>query len=192
MFGASRAYVRQLGRSELYEDLAPVIAVGLIDDVFDKDTDQWYHHYQMINKGNTSKTVDEIQLLLIELPKFKAESIIEKKMQVLWLRFLSELNEDTTEVPKELLAVPEIEKAIELSEEAAYTPAELEAYDKYWDGVRVQRSYVHDAEKKGIEKGILTVARNLLTAGVPLETIVEATKLPLETIKQLAAKQNTN
>ena len=196
LFGASRAYVRQLRRGEFYEDLAPVIALGLIDDVFDRDTDQWYHHYQIMNKGNAANTIDEIQLLLIELPKFKAESIIEKKMQVLWLRFLSELNEKTTEVPQELLAVPEIEKAIELSEEAAYSPAELEVYDQYWDSVRVQHAYMRDAEKKvraeGMEKGRteekLAIARNLLNSGVPLDTIAQSTQLSIETIKQLASQ----
>jgi predicted transposase/invertase (TIGR01784 family) len=217
LFGASQAYVRQLGRGEFYDKLAPVIAIGLIDDIFEQDTEQWYHHYQIINKGDSAKTIDEIQLLLIELPKFKAESIIEKKMQVLWLRFLSELNEDITEVPKELLAVPEIEKAVELSEEAAYSKGELAAYDKYWDGIRVQRSYVHDAEKKGkqqghaegkaeglaegkaeglaegikkgIEKGVLKVAKNLLSIGVPLDDIVKTTQLPLEIVKQLVVKE---
>jgi hypothetical protein len=38
-----------------------------------------------------------------------------KKLQALWLRFLSEINEDTRVVDPELLEIPEIREAIELS-----------------------------------------------------------------------------
>jgi hypothetical protein len=43
---------------------------------------------------------------------------------------MSELDTNTREVPAEWLDVPEIKEATELAEEAAYTEAELEAYEK--------------------------------------------------------------
>ena len=36
----------------------------------------------------------------MELPKFKAKNLTEKKMQVLWLRFLTEIGEATKEAPQ--------------------------------------------------------------------------------------------
>lgn len=44
---------------------------------------------------------------------------------------MSELNDQTKTIPQEWLSVPEIKKAVSLAEEAAYTPGELEAYEKY-------------------------------------------------------------
>lgn len=42
-------------------------------------------------------------------------------MQVLWLRFLTEIGEDTKEVPAELIENAEVKQAIEIVEESAYT-----------------------------------------------------------------------
>ena len=56
--------------------------------------------------------------------------------QVLWLRFLTEINAYTEEVPQELLDNPEISKAIRLVEESAYTREQLLGYDMFWDRVR--------------------------------------------------------
>ena len=62
--------------------------------------------------------------------------MVERKMQVLWLRFLTEINKKTEEVPQELLDNPEISKAIRLVEESAYTREQLLGYDMFWDRVR--------------------------------------------------------
>ncbi len=153
LYGVSTAYVRQLNRSEAYHLLCPVYGLGLINDVFDSKTADWYHHYQFVHSKNNEKTLDDIQLLFIELPKFTPQTLTQKKLQILWLRFISEVGEDIKEVPKEWSEVPEIQEALELALEAGYTPGELEAYNSYWDSVRTQRSYVEDAEIKGKIEG---------------------------------------
>ena len=38
--------------------------------------------------------------MFVELPKFKAKSFAEKKMQALWLRFLTEIDEHTKKADK--------------------------------------------------------------------------------------------
>jgi predicted transposase/invertase (TIGR01784 family) len=153
LFGASTAYVRQLEKGESYQLLQPVYGLGLIADVFDKDSDEWYHHYKLINIKQPLREIKDLQLVFIELPKFKAASIAHKKLQVLWLRFMSELNNHTIEVPPEWLEVSEIKEAVSLSEEAAYTPVELAAYDKYWDAVSTEKTYLDDAKAEGIAIG---------------------------------------
>ena len=62
--------------------------------------------------------------------------MVERKMQVLWLRFLTEINKKTEEIPQELLDNPEISKAIRLVEESAYTREQLLGYEMFWDRVR--------------------------------------------------------
>ena len=84
--------------------------------------------------------IDGLQLVFIELPKFQPQSFSDKKMQVLWLRFLTEINEHTMEAPDELLENPEVRQALKIVEVAAYSPGEMRAYDKFWDAVSTART----------------------------------------------------
>jgi predicted transposase/invertase (TIGR01784 family) len=153
VFNASKAYVRQLNIREEYDLLNPVYGLGLIDDVFDHKTDKYYHHYKTINCENSDEVIEGLEYVMIELSKFKPSTMTEKKMTILWLRFLNEVEENKNTVPQDLLNNKYIRKAIELCEEGALTPAELYEYDKYWDIVRTEKSALKDATTKGEEKG---------------------------------------
>ena len=72
-------------------------------------------------------------------------------MQVLWLRFLTEINEHTREVPPELLANPEVKKAVNAVEESAFTEAQLLGYEKFWDIISVEKTLYNSAIRKGID-----------------------------------------
>ena len=89
----------------------------------------------------------------IELPKFTPHSIADKRMMVLWLRFLTEINSNTKDIPSDLLNDPEIGKAVEELEISGFSDAELRAYDKFWDSVSVERTLIDDSYQKGKEKG---------------------------------------
>jgi predicted transposase/invertase (TIGR01784 family) len=157
LFNASKAYVRQLDKGIEYKGLKPVYALSLINEVFDNDSDYYYHHYKLVHTQNSSKTIEGLQLVFVELPKFKTKNIEERKLTVLWLRYLSEIENGKEMIDdallKELNSVPEIAQALELSKESAYTKTELEAYDKYWDTIRTERTLIADAEAKGKIEG---------------------------------------
>jgi predicted transposase/invertase (TIGR01784 family) len=214
LFNASKAYVTQLEKGEHYHLLRPVYGLGLINTVFDADEQHWYHHYKMVNVDKPREAeIKDLQLVFIELPKFKAKHIREKKLQILWLRFMAELDEKAKQVPEEWLEVPEIKQAVDLAEEAAYTPEELAAYDRYWDAISVEKTLVGDAKEEGIaiglekgeqiglekgeqiglEKGEQNTkhkfARKLLAEGLSAEKIAVLTELPLTTIQALEREQ---
>jgi predicted transposase/invertase (TIGR01784 family) len=157
LFNASKAYVRQLDKGIEYKGLKPVYALSLINEVFDQDSEYYYHHYKLVHSQNNSKTIEGLQLVFIEIPKFKTKNIKDKKLTVLWLRYLSEIENGKEMIDdallKELNSVPEIAQALELSKESAFTKTELEAYDKYWDTIRTERTLIADAEAKGEMKG---------------------------------------
>ena len=153
LFNASNAYVKQLQKGEQYHLLKPVYGLGLINTTFDSHSDDWYHHYKMVNTEKPDRQIEDLQLVFIELPKFKSRTREEKKLQILWLRFMSELNADTQEVPADWLNVPEIKQAVELAEEAAYTPGELDSYEKYWDSVSIEKTLISGAKQEGREEG---------------------------------------
>ncbi len=95
----------------------------------------YYHYYHFVHDKFTEKVIDGLHLIFVELPKFKPTTFSERKMQVLWLRFLTEIDEHTKEAPAELLENAEVKEALEIVESAAFNDAERRSYDKFWDNV---------------------------------------------------------
>ena len=142
LFNAAKAYVRQIDRSDKFKLLQPVYSLNLVNKVFEPDTENCYHHYSMVHNLDTKKKIDGLHLVFIELPKFKPQSFAEKKMAVLWLKFLTEIDEETCTVPQELLDDPVVSKALEIVEESAYSDEEKAAYEGYWDAVRREATII--------------------------------------------------
>ena len=107
---------------------------------------------------------------------------------MLWLRFLTEIGEKTRQVPEELLENPDIKRAVEIVEESAYSEAEMYAYDKFWDTIRVEQAFVDEAEIRygmGIKKANQENARRMKAKGFAIEDIAEITGLIPEEINAL-------
>ena len=157
LFNASKAYVRQLGEGQDYELLQPVYSLNLVNEIFEPDMEQYYHYYRLVHSERTDKVIDGLHLIFIELPKFKPHNYSEKKMQVLWLRYLTEITERTRQAPQELLDNPEVKKALTELEESAFTDAELLGYDKFWDIISVERTLIGSVKRRydeGLRKGL--------------------------------------
>ena len=67
-------------------------------------------------------------------------------MQVLWLRFLTEIDEKSKKAPADLLDNRETCQALEIVEESAYSEAEMLAYDRYWDQVRLDKALADERD----------------------------------------------
>ena len=113
----------------------------------------WSKEFQYRVLFNASKAY-VLHLVFVELPKFTPHTFSEKKMQVLWLRFMTEIDEKTEMVSPDLLANPLVEKAISIVRESAFTRAQLEAYDRFWDAIRVEKAFINEGIRRGMEKGI--------------------------------------
>lgn len=198
LFNASKAFVRQLKRNRKYELLQPVYSLNLVNESFMNDyPDEFIHNYNIVHELHSDKIIDGLHLTFVELPKFKPHSIAERKMAVLWLRFLTEINEDTTIVPEELLDNPETSKALKEVEESAYTEQEIDAYEDFWDKLGAERLLLVDSNNISLEKGLALgreegraeglaqgradslaeVARAMLAKGMDAATIFELTGL---------------
>ena len=152
LFNASKAYVRQLDKHVNYELLQPVYSLNLVNEVFERELPNYYHQYAVANIDHPEKIIEGLHLIFVELPKFKPQSFSEKKMEVLWLRYLTEMG-NAEKVPQEFLDNPEVKKAVDILEESSYSPAQLEGYDKFWDIVRTERTYYNSARRHGFSDG---------------------------------------
>lgn len=153
LFNASKAYVKQLKTGQEYHLLQPVYSLNLVDETFIKDSPEWYHHYRIVHALDTGRRIEGLEFVFVELPKFRPQTMPEKRLQVLWLRYLTEVGERSGEVSKDLLAQQEVREALEYVKESGFSESELAAYDKYWDGVRVERTLLADAHAEGEAKG---------------------------------------
>lgn len=192
LFNASKAYVSQLEVGKDYELLQPVYSLNLVNDTFD-GSDRYYHDYRIVEIEETSQVIEGLRFIFVELPKFTPKNYGDKKMQVLWLRYLTEINEHTREVPKELMDNPEIKKAVGQLEQSAFTEAQLLGYDKFWDMVSTEKMNISSSRREGYEAGIaegreeerLRNARNLKRLGVSDDIIAKATGLEPDEIAGL-------
>ena len=187
LFNASKAYVGQLGKGEEYNLLQPVYSLNIVNDIFEPElpADEFYHFYQLVHEKHSDKIIEGLHIVFIELPKFKPRNYSEKKMMVLWLRFLTEINADTETAPAELVEDPLVGKAVSLVEESAMTKEDLYLYEKSLDNVRVEKAIVGGATRKGVKLGKLDDAKMMKTDGLTTELIAKYTGLSPEEIDKL-------
>ena len=140
LLNASKAVVKQLKDGEGYNLIQPVYCLNLINDIgFESGPDEFYHDYAIVNVAHSDRIIEG------------------KKMAVLWLRFLTEINRKTDEAPAELLENEATRKALSLVEKSAMTEAQLHAYDKFWMAVTDEAGFLearyHRGMTEGLEKG---------------------------------------
>ena len=194
VFNASKAVVKQLKKGEDYTLIQPVYSLNFINEgMFQPDTDEFYHDFAIVNVEHSDRIIEGLRFVFVELPKFKPQNIAEKKMAVLWLRFLTEISEATEEAPAELLENEETRKALSIVEKSAMSEGQLYAYEQFWDAVVNERVLIRGGYKMGmaqgeaigIEKTNRKNALNFKKLGVDIETISKATGLTIEEIESL-------
>jgi flagellar biosynthesis/type III secretory pathway protein FliH len=108
----------------------------------------------MVNIRNVEREIKGLQLLFIELPKFKKTLTGLDPALVGWLRYLQETGK-ASEHPEDLSVLgSEMQQALHLAEAAAYSRAEMEAYYRYWDGVSTAKTLISGTLAEGITMGI--------------------------------------
>lgn len=208
LFNSAKAYVRQLDKGFDYSLLKPVYSLNLVNDIFEPQLPEYYHYFKLVHEEHTEKVIDGLHLVFVELPKFTPHSMSEKKMQVLWLRYLTEIKDGTEKIPQELLDNAETSKAISVLETSSYNDVQLASYDKFWDTISIEKTLYNSGERKGREEGLMEgeavgmekgraeekrkIASGMKQAGIPLETIAVITGLPLEEVKSISSPEIVN
>ena len=169
------------GSKAVVNQMKPVYVLAVVDDEFSgKDKKEWYHHLKIMNPQHPDEVIKGLEFILLELPKFKPETwtLTDKKMAVLWLRFLKELEgHSDADLPDELLSDKLIEHAIEICKESSLTEKEMAMYDKYRDEMMWQNGI------KNMEKEI---AENKKEIAESKNTIKEKDKMLSEKEREIA------
>ena len=205
LFNASKAYVTQSDKGSEFKSLQPVYALNLINENYLPKSPEFYHHYAVVHLKDNNERLNGLEFVFVELDKFKARNIRDKKIQVLWLRFLTEVGEKTEHIAPELLEQPEINKAIQYVMEASLTKEEKHRYEKNWDRISSEKTLLTAARDEGMEEGVaigekkgreegleegkkaekMALARNAKKMGMPIDDICKLTGLNRKEVNEI-------
>lgn len=195
LFNAASMYTKQLNKGKAFGELNDVYALCLVNDetAFPEYGTEYIQEYYLTNKKHTNERHTDLSMVFIVLPNFKPQNRAVKKMHNLWLKFLTEIDEQTDDADPELLANKETSEALEIVRRSAFTESELLAYDLYWLNVSTEKSSFirnfNDGKAEGLAEGAkqkaIEMARDMKSDGLPLETIAKYTKLPIDDINNI-------
>ena len=154
VFNTSKAYVKQLKKGENFELLQPVYSLNFVNFDLHKGLSEWYHPYQLVHLYHTNRVIEGLKIVFAEMEKYQKLPVKGSTKMDLWMRFFTEMTEKTRRPAPELLADPDIAKAIEQLEIINYTEAEMEQYERYWDSVSVEATWKHIGHRDGLKEGI--------------------------------------
>ncbi len=192
LYNATKAFSIQLGVGEDYTLLNPVIALTITDFEMFPGSDRIISRYRLKQKDDLTDYSDDIELIFVELPKFKkelndVESLVDK-----WLYFLKSANQ-LTSVPPKMGEIPAIQHAFTVAQQSKLSRKELEILEKRQMFLHDNRNGILKARQEGMKEGeqvgekrkALEIARQLLDV-LDVETISQKTGLSVVEIQQLS------
>jgi len=192
LFNASKAYIRHLDKGEKFESLQPVYALSLVNHIFEKKLESYYHHYKIITVEEPVRQLKGLEFVFVELPKVKAKNLKDKALGILWLRFLTEIENKTESLSNDFMEHPELKEATEILKESAFNRSELDNYEKYWDSVRVEQALLDGFLEKGRMEGKIEVKEQTVLIGyqngLSLELIAKISQLSIEEVNLILQK----
>lgn len=153
-----KVYVNEFDQGKPFLLTEPVYSLNFVNGDLHKGLDEWYHPYKFVHIYHTERVFEGLQIVFAELEKYGKQPVKGDTKMDLWMRYFTEMTGRTRVPAPELLADPDIAKAIGLLEVINYNDAELYLYDKYWDAVSIEATWKgigwRDGEKAGVEKGL--------------------------------------
>jgi len=154
LYNAAKAYSNQLDVGQDYMILEPVIALTITDFPMFPELNQLISRFILKEKTYlVDYPIYDIELVFIELPKFKKPLENLETLTDKWLYFLKTARK-LESVPTVMDDIPAIKKAFEIANQANMTREELDDLEHRAIFIHDQRNAVIKAERLGLEEGI--------------------------------------
>ena len=153
LYNAAKSYSIQLTSGQGYNLLNPVIALTITDFIMFADLPNVTSRFILKEKDFLiDYPIYDIELIFVELPKFKKdlaalETIIDK-----WLFFLTNARK-LKDVPDTIDNIPELKKAFYIANQANLNLDELEEQEKSEIFIQDQRGAITKAARESLEQG---------------------------------------
>ncbi|NJK30870.1 MAG: Rpn family recombination-promoting nuclease/putative transposase, partial [Acaryochloris sp. SU_5_25] len=150
LYNAAKAFSIQLGVGEDYTLLNPVIALTITDFEMFPGNDRIISRYRLKEKDDLTEYSDDIELVFVELPKFKKELDDLQTLIDQWLYFLKWANQ-LEGVPTKMQAVPAINHAFIVAQQSKLSPQELEILERRQMFLHDNRNAILKARQDGLQ-----------------------------------------
>ncbi|NEP87465.1 MAG: Rpn family recombination-promoting nuclease/putative transposase [Okeania sp. SIO2C2] len=162
MYNLVKGYGNQLETGDDYPLLRPAIAVTITDFILFKDEVDVINPFVFKHREKNWEYPDrELQLIFVELPKFKKTLGELKTLADKWIYFLKEAAK-FDDIPDSLGEVAEIELALNIAERINMTSEELEIVERRAIALQDEKGRLTYAEEQGEAKGRLNQAIALI------------------------------
>ncbi|MFB2924260.1 Rpn family recombination-promoting nuclease/putative transposase [Aerosakkonema funiforme] len=153
IYNLGKAYTNQLGIGENYLSLTPVIGVTITDFILFNETSDVITEFVFQEKTKKFAYPDpELQMIFIELPKFKKKLSELTSLSERWIYFIKQAA-TLDEIPQTLGEVSEIELALNIANQANLTLEELEVVERRAMMLQDEKGRLTYAKEEGREEG---------------------------------------
>ncbi|WP_018248967.1 Rpn family recombination-promoting nuclease/putative transposase [Orenia marismortui] len=181
----ARLYTGQLESGVNYDKLEKTIVINVLN--FNCLEEKEYHNiYQLLNRESKEELIDHLEIHFIELEKYNKDLSEVQTALDRWTEFLKRADKyDKDKIPTQLAELESIKKAINVLDTIGLTKEEREAYEARLKWLRDEEMALKKAERKGMEKGKIEIATNLLKMGMNIEKVSEVTGLSKRQIEKV-------
>jgi predicted transposase/invertase (TIGR01784 family) len=169
-------------------ELKAVYTIGILDFVFEESELNKYRHDVKLTEIETNKVFyDKLNYIYIEMPKFEKtekelETHFDKWMFV--LKNLPKLDRIPVELKEKIFL-----RLFEVAEIARLKPEEYKRYEEsvnaYRDIFNIQNTAFEKGEIKGLKKGKIEIAKEMIKDKEPVDKIMKYTGLTENEINEL-------
>lgn len=180
----SKMYEGQLSEGDSYDKLTRTVCINILDFKYLK-TDKFHTGYRLKEIETNEELTELEEIHFIELPKLKEKNDDEEIVDVLeaWIKFIN--NPIDKDIEKLEMNVHEIKEAKAELIRLSGDKKEVERYEQRKFAKLDEISAIRNAEKRGIEEGLIKVAKNALKNKIDIEIIIKMTGLTKEEIEKL-------
>ena len=182
-------YSKLLKHGERYDELTPVISINLLNFNLDK-TKNIHSCYMLYEMNNKKLLTDHLQIHIIELKKFKKNSL--SKDLNYWLKIFTSKNLEASmsEIVKEKPIMEEVQKKYNNFVKSKLMMMEYEKKEAYLYGNQImldeeRRLGKEEGIKEGIKENQILTAKNMKNKNMDINLISELTGLSIEEVDKL-------
>jgi predicted transposase/invertase (TIGR01784 family) len=194
MFYSSKAYSQQLAIGGNYQELKPVIFLGILNfEAFEHESH--FSRYLLLNSETKQHDLKELEFNFVELPKFTKTEYELDTVADKWIYFIQQAIK-LDHIP-ENTDTPALKLAYEVAAQHKWSAKELEMYEAEEMEIHRRNNILQTARMEGLaegkEEGLAegelkakyTIAKGMLTEGLAIEVIAKLTDLTQTEIKNL-------
>ena len=182
IFYLSKLYIKSIKAGTMYDDFPKTIVIFITNYTYFRDIEKYHTKWMLAEVDNVNHKLDNVEIHIIELEKFKAKTPdIENKLE----QWLSYLDYDRKEWRK--MAIQKNDKIKKAEKELQKLTQEQEEYlAELEEKGRLDRmSIAYAAKKEGLTEAKQETAKKMLELNLEIEIIEKATGLSKEELLKL-------